>query len=195
MSTDAETTRDYASQTGVIATFTGQAVAPLNPDPETLFIEDIAHALSNACRFVGHVDRFYSVAQHSVLCSDLVAKKAPDLALTALMHDASEAYLSDIARPIKSQPEFGDVYKAVETGLEVVIANRFGLYYPYPEIIKWADNVLLRSEQRDLMPRTPEALKFTHGEFLPFFIEPWLPAAAEVWFLETYARLSAEVHQ
>jgi 5'-deoxynucleotidase YfbR-like HD superfamily hydrolase len=61
-----------------------------------IHIEDITHALSQRCRYAGHTPGFYSVAQHLVLCSDQALKLCPDLALTALMHDASEAYLSDL---------------------------------------------------------------------------------------------------
>jgi hypothetical protein len=88
------------------------------------------------------------VAQHSVLCSELVPA---ELALTALLHDASEAYLSDIARPIKSVPEFGDVYLKFEKKLEAAIAKRFGLVYPWPKEVKDADNIALVTEARDLM--------------------------------------------
>jgi hypothetical protein len=183
MGDDPDTARDYASQNGIIATHCGVEFSPLNPDPSTVLIEDIAHALANSCRFTGHVDRFYSVAQHSVHVSELVESKDPELAFTALLHDASEAYLSDISRPIKMQPEFGDVYKKFEHRLEVAIAERFGLVFPYPDIIKWADNVMLRSEQRDLMPNL---LRFAGDEYLPFTIQPWSPVVAKAHFMDRF---------
>lgn len=169
---------------GTIATYTGTAFKPLDPDPALISIEDIAHALANSCRFTGHVREFYSVAQHSVLCSEIV----PDeLALTALLHDASEAYLSDISRPIKMQPEFGDVYKKYEVRLEKAVAERFGLTYPWPDEVKWADNVLLRTEQRDLMP---ELFRHAGEDYLDQAITPWSPRDAEDVFLATYERLT-----
>lgn len=172
------------TMTGHIATYTGIAIEPLNPDWALISIEDIAHALSNSCRFTGHVRDFYSVAQHSVLASLAVS---PENALTALLHDASEAYLSDIARPIKLQPGFGEVYKEAEQRLEQAIAERFGLEWPWPAEVKWADNMLLRTEQRDLMPDT-----FRHeGEdYLPTPITPWLPREAEVRFLARFNELT-----
>ena len=90
-----------------IRTFTGIKFAPLSPRLEDIDIRDIAHALSNLCRFTGHTPVFYSVAEHSVLVSKLVE---PEYALGALLHDASEAYLNDIAGPIK--PFFPEYVKA-----------------------------------------------------------------------------------
>jgi uncharacterized protein len=79
-------------------TYTGLAFWPLDPRPDEIRLVDIAHALSKLCRYGGQCLSFYSVAEHSLL----VASKAPDhLKLVALMHDASEAYLLDIPRPIK----------------------------------------------------------------------------------------------
>lgn len=90
-----------------IRTFTGIKFTPLSPRLEDIDIRDIAHALSNLCRFTGHTPVFYSVAEHSVLVSKLVE---PKYALGALLHDASEAYLNDIAGPIK--PFFPEYVKA-----------------------------------------------------------------------------------
>lgn len=133
---------------GQIRTFSGRAFSPLDPDPSDIDILDIAHALSLNCRFTGHTRFHYSVAQHSVLVASLVED---ELRLTALLHDASEAYLSDIARPIKQQPAFGDVYKEFEGRLERAIAERFALTYPWPKAVKNADEIALVTEARDLM--------------------------------------------
>ena len=85
-----------------IQTFTGIGFDPINPDPKLIKIEDIAHALSNQCRFSGHARSFYSVAQHSAHCAEIacLASNAP-LARAMLLHDASEAYLLDMPRPLK----------------------------------------------------------------------------------------------
>src|SRR5665811_1025646 len=83
-----------------IRTFTGIYMNVFEPTPEMISIEDIAHALTMQCRFGGHLPDFYSVAQHSLNCSYLIDN--PKLKLTALLHDASEAYLLDIPRPIKN---------------------------------------------------------------------------------------------
>jgi 5'-deoxynucleotidase YfbR-like HD superfamily hydrolase len=130
---------------GAIVTYSGTWIKPLEPDPELITIEDIAHSLSNACRFTGHVRDFYSVGQHSILCSWIVPVEDR---LCALLHDASEAYLSDFASPIKQQPGFGELYKEVEGRLMEAIAVRFGIEWPMPDTVEWADKVLLRSEQR-----------------------------------------------
>jgi hypothetical protein len=158
-------------------------IDPLAPDPADICIEDIAHALSNQCRFAGHTRVHYSTAQHSVMASWIVA---PPYRLVTLLHDASEAYLSDIAAPVKHDVEFGSFYRSFEAQLERVIAEKYGLEYPYPPAVKFADDVMLRSEQRDLMPcqvRVPGAA------YLDYTIEPWLPAEAESRFLARYAEL------
>src|SRR5579885_2784587 len=85
-----------------IQTYCGVAFYPLDPRPEEILIEDIAHALSMLCRFTGHVKRFYSVAQHCVYVSH---RCDPKDALWGLLHDAAEAYLNDISRPVKSLRE------------------------------------------------------------------------------------------
>lgn len=172
------------TESGYIVTYTGAQIEPLNPDPAQLHILDIAHALSNVCRFTGHTRAFYSVAQHCVHVSEIVPAEH---ALCGLLHDASEAYLSDIARPVKHQPEFGVVYKAAEERLMLAIAERFALEWPMPAEVKRADEVLLRSEQRDLMPNLR---RFGGAEYLPYKIEPWTPQLAEQVFLYQYAALS-----
>src|SRR5271156_4912831 len=93
---DGETWPNSSSDSAWIQTFTGKKFYPFNPKPQDIDIRDIAHALSNICRFTGHTKRFYSVAEHS----RNVAKLVPaHMKLQALLHDASEAYLCDIARP------------------------------------------------------------------------------------------------
>lgn len=168
---------------GVIVTYTGKLVEPLNPDPETICIEDVAHALANSCRFTGHVRSFYSVAQHSVLVAELLP--AP-LRLVGLLHDASEAYLSDISRPVKRQPQFGTFYGEAEERLMLAVAERFGFDWPPDELVHLADDVLLRSEQRDLMP---DLLRVPGDDYLPFSIFPLPPDRAERAFLHAYSEL------
>lgn len=179
---------DETMDAGSIRTYTGRAFQPLSPNPDDICIEDIAHALSLNCRFTGHVRWHYSVAQHSVLCSEIVE---PELALTALLHDASEAYLSDIARPIKQQPEFGEVYLRFEGELERAIAKRFDLQYPLPVEVKTADNLLLVTEARDLMYGTKGWDPFLAAiEPMEQKIEKWTPEEAEDRFLARYSELS-----
>ena len=136
----------------IIQTYTGRAIDILNPSPADIHIEDIAWALSNMCRFNGHVSSFYSVAQHSVLVS---RHCEPRDALWGELHDASEAYIADIARPFK-HTEVMKGYREVEARLMRVICDRFGLPHEQPESVTRADHLLLASEavalKRPLLP-------------------------------------------
>lgn len=173
---------------GEICTYTGKWIAPLNPDPSKIDIQDIAHALSNQCRFTGHTREFYSVAQHSVLVSQFCE---PADALWGLLHDASEAYLSDIARPIKREPGFGEIYTKCESLLMQAIGTHFNLPSEKPKSVTWADTALLRAEQRDLMPNDGvwENYWKDHEEDQSIISEPirgWSPRRAKRAFMERY---------
>jgi hypothetical protein len=132
-----------------IRTYTGKKCWPVDPRIEDIDIKDIAHALSLLCRFTGHVREFYSVGDHSLRVSELCSTENK---LWGLLHDASEAYLVDLARPVKRTPEFGVPYRAVEGRLMKCICEKFNLSEGEPPEVKEADNRLLRTEQRDLMP-------------------------------------------
>lgn len=131
-----------------IQTYSGLVMYPLDPRVDEICIEDIAHALSNLCRFTGHTKQFYSVAEHSVRVS---WECDPADALWGLLHDASEAYLADMSRPMKRSPGFGPIYAEAEARLMRVICLKFGLPPECPESVHVADNRLLMSEKRDLM--------------------------------------------
>lgn len=135
----------------VIQTHTEEVINVFSPDPEVVNIVDIAHALSMNCRFNGHVNRFYSVAEHCVHVANIVlrATRDPVMALAGLLHDASEAYIADLASPIKKQMSG---YKEVEEGLQKVIYSKYDLPWPEPAVIKEVDLRMLVTEARDLMP-------------------------------------------
>lgn len=127
-----------------IRTFTGKHFDYTNLNANHIDTEDIAVALSNICRFSGHVPEFYSVAQHAVLCSLIVPA---EFAFEALMHDAAEAYCQDIPSPLKRLlPD----YQRIESAVDTVIRHKYNL----PEImstpVKYADLVMLATERRDL---------------------------------------------
>lgn len=133
-----------------IQTFTGGRFYPACPLPCHINIEDIARALSRLCRYAGHCEHFYSVAQHSVYVSSMVPLEHQR---AALMHDATEAYLVDLPRPVKNLlPD----YRKLEQMAWVAIAEEFGLPFELPKCVKDADNrVLLREKELILKPSAP----------------------------------------
>lgn len=157
-----------------IRTFTGKYVDVLNPDPDTIDIVDIAHALSHMCRFAGHTPVFYSVAQHSTECVELYDGELTNTEkLTILLHDASEAYLLDMPRPIKRHLKD---YKALEEKMMKVIATKFNLEYPFPSYVKAIDNLMLEYEHNNLI--------LGKGPF-----DTLIPSDAKSHFLTLYNRL------
>lgn len=134
-----------------IETYTGKQLYFLNPKEDQIDIEDIANALANECRFGGHTRSFYSVAEHSILVATLCKKENQ---LAGLLHDASEAYLRDIASPIK---QYLSNYKELEHTLMVVIASKFGFSWPLDQEIKVADTMALKCEARQLLPSKGES--------------------------------------
>ena len=174
--------------TGWIQTFTGRKFFPLEPDPQDICIEDIAHALALQCRYTGHCSQFYSVAQHSVLVSYVCD---PCDAFSGLMHDAAEAYLLDMPRPVK-RTAFGKRFKDYENVVSLAIAKRFGFPEIEPMSVKRADMVLLVTEARDLMSPLHPDWHYSPDKFetLPEKIKPWSCELAEREFLIRFERLT-----
>jgi len=174
-----------------IQTYTGKKFYPIDPDPELICIEDIAHGLSMKCRFNGHCSRFYSVAQHSVLISQLF--DSAQVKLEALLHDAAEAYLCDVPSPLKRLPEF-EFYRAAEKRLQSAIMRRFGLpeFNPF---VKAADSwmqVIESGAPLVMGGRHPEwRLPSVELQFPQFQISTcWLPQMAEQYFLSAFESYS-----
>lgn len=134
-----------------INTATGVAFHPLEPRAEDVSIEDIAHSLSHECRYTGHTASFYSVAEHSVLVAKGVAALGGSLndQRWGLLHDASEAYLSDISSPVKKHPSFA-FYREVEKGLMAAVAERFKLEGEEPDLVRFVDAQMIAFESVDL---------------------------------------------
>lgn len=151
-------------------------------------IYDIATGLSNSCRFTGHCREYYSVAQHSVLVSYAVA---PEDAMAGLMHDAPEAFVGDVAKPLKVL--LSD-YAEIEARVEADVFRRFGLPAKLSPGVKHADVVLLRTEQRDLMGAGTHDWQFSRGVApLSDMIKPLPPAEARALFLRRYQDLSGSL--
>jgi hypothetical protein len=169
---------------GWIQTYSGIAFYPIDPRPEEIHYSDIAHALSMICRFTGHTKKFYSVAQHCVLVSQYCD---PQDALWGLLHDASEAYMCDVARPVKHM-DFMRPYRIQESKLMRVIAQKFGLSEQEPESVQVADRRLLYTEARDLMNPVHPDWEWL-AEPYPEKINPWSPKKAEEMFLIRFVNL------
>lgn len=164
-------------------TNSGRRFYPLDPRPDQIDPEDIAHALSLLCRYGGHVDRFYSVAEHCVLMSQAVA---PEHALAALLHDATEAYVVDVPRPLKRLlPD----YQAIELATWVAICMRFRIAPDLPAEVKDADNRILLTERTALMRRAERWYVDDHFAPLDVLIEGWSPADAEQRYWERLVEL------
>lgn len=167
-----------------IQTFTGRRFTPTNPNPDAIVIQDIAHALSMQCRFSGHIKKFYSVAQHSVLVSYLCDSAD---ALWGLLHDSSEAYLLDLPAPLK-RSGFFDNFKETENILMKAICQKFNLPEKEPPSVKAADVQMLVTEARDLMKKKRSDW-IVNVNPLPFKIEPWSPDEAEDKFMHRFFEL------
>lgn len=175
----------------------GRYVEPLNLDPSDVTIEDVAHSLSNQCRFSGHTSSFYSVAQHSVLVAGSCASTGCDVEtiLWALLHDASEAYLVDLPRPIKHAPGIGSFYRKAEVNAMNAVVVAFDLRgFEMPPEVHAADVAVLAAERRDLMPKGDETWAVLDG-VRPYPsvrpIVPWSPESARALFLRQYASLNS----
>lgn len=167
-----------------LQTFTGAVFYPLDPRPEEIHIDDIAHALAMQCRYSGHTSRFYSVAEHCVHVSRVVA---PEYALWGLLHDASEAYLVDIPRPLK---RYMPQYHEWESGLMAVICGRFGLSLTMPASVKEADNRMLATEKAVLMGPCEGEWTDTGPALPDVVIECWYPGTGEKMFLDRFWELA-----
>lgn len=138
---------------GYFTTYSGIKFNPIAEDAwERIDIRDIAHASSNICRFNGHGKMFYSLAQHCVLVSYLCD---PEDAFEGLLHDGSEAYLSDVVRPVK-ETELFEQYRWLEKKLEADIAKKFGTPFPMSPSVKEADMEIVVWEAENLFTPVPE---------------------------------------
>lgn len=159
----------------------------LNPTADMIRPVDIAYALARICRFNGHTREHYSVAEHSIRVSALVP---PEHRLSALLHDAAEAYIGDVSSPLKAMlPE----YRAIEARIWSAICERFSIPEELPECVKHADLVMLATERRDLMPWNPTPWDCLSGiEPLATVIQPLNSMQARSMFLNQLIELRQE---
>lgn len=147
-----------------------------NPNMEDIKIEDIAHSLSNICRYGGHSPKFYSVAQHCVICSydnGSVQEK-----LEFLMHDASEAYLTDMPRPIKRNMKN---YVDMEDNLLSIIFKKYNLNFPLSDRVHEVDDSALAFEYSSFFEKKDKSFDF------------WTPEYSKKMFLDRYYELLSKL--
>lgn len=149
-----------------------------HPAQSEFTINDIAKGLSNTCRFGGQCERFYSVAEHSVIMSKIIGQ---ELAFAALMHDAPEAFIGDIPKPLKVMlPD----YQKIEDEVEAAVLGRFGVQLPLHPRIKELDRKMLAAEQQQVMGSS-DKWHWTHGEHpAEINVQFWSPEEANRRFLE-----------
>lgn len=174
-----------------IGTYTNKKFYFLDPKPEQICIEDIAQALSMNCRFSGHVSKFYSVAEHCCIIADLVeaADKSSTEVLSALLHDASEAYICDIPRPIKP---YLDNYFDMELKIERVIQKKYSITAK-TDLINYYDHHICGEEARQLFLHVPDWVE-EFERLKDIKINAWTPDQAKKEFLDRFARFNYHVN-
>ncbi len=143
---------------GHMNTWTGKKFSILDPKPDQIDIRDIARGLANTCHFGGQVESFFSVAQHSVMVYRMVKLSDPDtqLAKVALLHDAAEAYVGDVIKPLKVLlPE----YNKIERNIQQAIFEKFDLDIDHLPLIKPAD-IHIQSQEFDCFYKKKGKLSF-----------------------------------
>lgn len=177
-----------------IQTYSGKQFCYWQCRPEDICIRDIARALSNICRFTGHCKRFYSVAQHSVLVSEQAINP-----FLGLMHDAAEAYVGDMNRPLKSAMPNDSPYLRMDAIAWGAISERWGeLKKATAEEkadCKQVDLRMLITESHDLLLNGPHKEWSINQETHPrydFTISPWHPDEAMERFLYRFQQLTGQ---
>lgn len=173
-----------------IGTYTDKHFHFLSPSEDEIDIEDISHALSMNCRFNGHVKYFYSVAEHSCIIADIVHQRTGDVkeTLSALLHDASEAYLCDIPRPLKP---YLTNYMEMEKTIELVIQSKYDITAK-TKLIEYLDCNIVADEAAQLFKTVPTWVD--HYVRLGVKIHKWTPEQASVEFLRRFNELTAQLN-
>lgn len=165
----------------------GGKIYPFDVRPGDLSISEIAHALSNLCRFGGHSSRFYSVCEHSCHVSDLCP---PGYRLMGLLHDMTEAVLVDVPRPIKYELPH---YVETEDRAWIGMAEQFGLPSKIHPLVKAIDNQMLITERNQLFQQNENTRNWPcECNPAPIRIQCWPPEVARYQFLERFGHLTGE---
>jgi hypothetical protein len=178
-----------------IQTYTGKAFDLFDPQPDQIDIRDIAHALGFVCRFGGHSHAHYSVAEHSIHVANLVPA---EFALAGLLHDAAEAYIGDMVRPLKLEMP---AYQTLDDTVTEAIFQKFGIAKKLTmlgwESIKHADNSMLALESTNIwvMGNNPPPRPWAPLPTPPTGIEiqVWTGRVAEQQFLERFLQLGGHL--
>jgi len=168
-------------------TYSGNAFYPLDPRPEDIFIEDIIAGLSKMCRYSGQCNKFYSVAEHSVIVSHYVRNEN---ALAGLLHDASEAYINDVPRPVKDQMP---IYNMIERRIMDAVYRKFGIELDpaaYADV-KRVDNAILANEMQVLLKTPPQPWNLPEPPLPDLVITAMGPYEAAEVFLHRFIVLTA----
>ncbi len=155
-----------------------------NPDPSTIEVKSIAAALSKVCRFGGHCPRFYSVAEHCIHATAMACSEgySGDALIAVLLHDAAEAYIGDMVKPLKMiMPQYGEI----EGRIEAAIQAAFGIdFSKWMEVIKRFDRAMLKAEKVTMWPDDTEKWAgFSDIEDRVVTLQFWEPSQAEMQFL------------
>jgi hypothetical protein len=165
-----------------IRTFTGKVFDVLNASVDDICIEDIAHSLAYTSRFGGHLNQFFSIAQHSLIVEEQCVEEEK---LWGLLHDATEAYLSDVVTPLKKSDLFKD-YRIAEKKLEKVIFKKFGLVGDLPKSVDLIDKSSFYIEIANFYNHWPE----DKMDLLPNYpVKAMTPAEAEATYLKRFYEL------
>lgn len=166
-----------------MVTHSGVEIDPFDPHPDQIVFKDIAWALSNLARFTGH-GPFYSVAQHSIIVASFLETElvAHDTLVAGLLHDAAEAYVGDMAAPLKSRMP---AYQEVENRILRVIFQKFGVPYPASLLVEYADKMVLATERRDILTQGVTPWKVSNDyRPLDIRITPWNPHMSYFGFMQ-----------
>lgn len=186
--------RSFGCVGRTIRLFSGAYLDLVDPDPWAISLRDISHPLSNICRFGGQCDRFYSVAEHSVACMERARDEglSREVQLACLMHDAAEAFVGDVVKPLKNL--IAPLYEPIERGIEDAIATAFGVDFESTfDHWKRIDRMMLIAERRSLF--RPDAVAWAgenEVERIDYVALCWYPQFARVAFEDRFSQLKAK---